>query len=132
MKKLVLAELLQYFDEDELIQIVTDGHDWEDAYELCVDSDLLKPFRGYIVLAMRSEESYRDKSPVLRVLIEKGDYHDRLEKKADFSEVLGGGLRVCGDACNCLWRHTGISGTDHSYYHGWCGGAGIHYSRRAC
>lgn len=109
MKKLLLEDLLQYFDGDELIQIVTNGHDWDEAYELYKGSDLVKPFRGYIVLDMRCEESYRDKSPVLRVLIEKGDSYDRLERMGESGvdpcnqDICRSGTCLHRHGCDCPW-----------------------------
>ena len=82
MNKLTLAQILQYYEKDgtELIQIVLPGDDWEDFHEFYVCSGLVKPFLSYVVLEMRCEKSNRDNSPVLRVLIEKGENHDRLER----------------------------------------------------
>ena len=132
--KVTLEQITQYYDEEsnDQIQIVLGNAEWDDAYELPVNSELLKPFLNYIVTDMRCEESYLNKKPVLRVALEKGENHDRLEKKADESEILGGCLRVCGDAGHRFWRHEGNGCADYRYHYGWCGCAGLHYRRRAC
>lgn len=69
-----LARLLLYYDwkQDPIdrIQIVTGDHDWDEADEINVDSELLTPFYDWEITDMRCELSFIDKSPVLRALIE--------------------------------------------------------------
>lgn len=73
MGKIMLKDLLQYIeDEDEpanRIQIVTGGQEWDSADELGADSELLAPFKEWVVLWMRSEESYKDRIPIIRAFI---------------------------------------------------------------
>ena len=79
MKKVTLSQILQYLvigEDRGLIQIVTKEHDWDDAYELTADCELLKPFYGYTVTDMSCEQSYMDGNPVIRVGIEKGDQYE--------------------------------------------------------
>ena len=79
MGKITLAQILQYltFDDDRgLIQIVMSDHDWDDAYEVTADCELLEPFFDYIVTDMSCELSYMDGNPVIRVGIEKGDQYE--------------------------------------------------------
>ena len=76
MGKITLAQILQYltFDDDRgLIQIVMSDHDWDDAYEVTADCELLEPFYDYIVTDLRSEEAFIDCKPVIRVGIEKNN-----------------------------------------------------------
>lgn len=79
MGKVTLKQILQYlvFGEDRgLIQVVTKERDWDDAYELTADCELLEPFFDYIVTDMSCELSYMDGNPVIRVGIEKGDQYE--------------------------------------------------------
>ena len=74
MKKVTFGQILQYltFDDDRgLVQIVMPDHDWDDAYELTADCELLEPFYDYIVTDMRGEIAFADGEPVIRVGIEK-------------------------------------------------------------
>lgn len=73
MKKITLGQLLQYFEPFEKIQIMTYGHDWDEAVEVRVGDHLLAPLHDYIVTAMGYEESYKDGSPILRVSVKKGE-----------------------------------------------------------
>ena len=111
MKKITLAQLLQYYDMDEdaveLIQIVIGNHDWEDAHELYADSELLKPFYEYTVTALRCEESYDEGRPVLRVAIEKGEINHENEQSS---------VRYSQGNCPCVVARShhsvGCSGQD--------------------
>lgn len=133
MRNITLEELLQYYDDEtDLIQIVLTGHDWDDAYELMVSSELLKPFVRYIVTDMRCEESYMNKTPVLRVGIEKGDNNDRLEKEAHFPEILGGCLQFRCYAGNCSGCNRTGCRSDHRADYGWGNSDSLYYRRRAC
>ena len=71
MDKIRLWQLLQYYDMNESpgnrIQVVSLDHEWGDADELFVDSEILEPFYDYIVADLRCEKSFIDGSPVLRV-----------------------------------------------------------------
>ena len=71
--KVTLEQLLQYFDKgeefDNRIQIVTDGCDWQNASEVWVGSELLKPFMKRLVSDMSCELS-KGKA-VLRIAIDK-------------------------------------------------------------
>ena len=73
MRKITFGELLQYFDPYDRIQLMTYGHDWEEAVEVRVGDHLLAPFNDYLVTDMGYEESYKDKSPILRVSVKKGE-----------------------------------------------------------
>jgi len=76
MSKVTLEQILQYLqseDESLLIQVVTSGHDWDDAYEVTADCDLLKPFYDYIVTDLRGDLSYMDGEPIIKVGIEKNN-----------------------------------------------------------
>ena len=123
MDKITLGQLLQYYDMQrdvrELVQVVFNGQEWDDAEELYADSEFLKPLYGYTVIALRCEQSYELCLPVLRVMIEKGEKENgyRLEKKADFPEVLGGGLQLCCNADCCPgWHGTGGRTGDRADY----------------
>lgn len=133
--KIRLKDLIQYYDMDgeyaDSIQIVMEGCDWDEAYELMVDSDLLKPYMEYVVTDMRIEESCR-RVPVLRVGIKKGENYDRLEKETDFQEVLGGDLQLCGNACSCVRSIRWNCGKDYCPDHGWGFGDCLYHRRRAC
>ena len=88
MGKITLAQILQYltFDDDRgLIQIVMSDHDWDDAYELTADCELLKPFYNYIVTDMSCELSFMDGDPVIRVGIEKGDQNEEVLRIDDYA-----------------------------------------------
>lgn len=137
MNKITLGQLMQYYDtaQDvrELVQVVFEGQDWDEAEELYADSEFLKPLYGYTVTALRCEESYEEGLPVLRVMIEKGEneYGYRLEKKADLPEVLGSGLQLCCNADYCPGRHgAGRRSGDRAYY-GRGNGYRLYHQRRA-
>lgn len=70
-----LVKILLFYDLEQdpvdRIQVVTGDRDWDQADELLVNSDLLIPFYLWEVTEMRSERSFIDGSPVIRVLIEK-------------------------------------------------------------
>lgn len=70
MKRITFGQLLQYSDPVDRVQVVSGDQDWEEADELNVKSELLKPFGNYVVLFMRLEETVSGK-PVIRVAIEK-------------------------------------------------------------
>lgn len=120
--KIQLADLIQYYDqEDDKIQIVFSGHEWDDSYEMFVNSELLKPYTGYTITDMRIERSCTG-DPVIRVAIKKGDYYDRLEAETHKQEVLGGCGAVCYWNDYCVRRHTGNSRTGYGtdYVRGGC------------
>ena len=75
MYKITLGQLLQYFDDEqtpaERIQIVTGDHDWDEADELFVDSELITPFIDWTVESMFFEKSFYDGKPLIRVAIEE-------------------------------------------------------------
>ena len=74
MKNITLGQILNLLNANEgreLIQIVTNGHDWDDPYEMVADCDLLEPFYNYAVTDLSVEMAYLDGAPVLRVGIEK-------------------------------------------------------------
>ena len=75
MEKIILKQLLQYYDLSlepaDRIQIVTDGQDWDDADELSVNSDLLKPFSDWTVADMSCEKAFSDERPIIRVSIKE-------------------------------------------------------------
>ena len=76
MKNITLVQLLNLLNANEsreLIQIVTNGHDWDDPYELVADCDLLEPFYNYAVTDLSVEMAYLDGDPVIRVGIEKNN-----------------------------------------------------------
>ena len=70
-----LVKLLLFYDLEaypiDRIQVVTGDRDWDQADELLVNSDLLITFYLWEVTEMRSERSFIDGSPVIRVLIEE-------------------------------------------------------------
>ena len=74
MRKIMLGQILQYFDQlqdpVDRIQIVTTSQDWDNADEVSIDSDLLIPFGTWIVTELRYELSYYNKKPLVRVSIE--------------------------------------------------------------
>lgn len=74
MDKITLEQLLQYFEmEDDpvdKVQIVTENQEWDYADELYGNSELLKPFRNWIITDIRCEESYESKKPILRIVIQ--------------------------------------------------------------
>lgn len=73
--EITLGQLLQYYDDEqafvERIQIVTEDHDWNDADELFVGSDLLSSFTDWIVYCMFCEKSFYNGTPIIRVGIRK-------------------------------------------------------------
>ena len=75
MNRITLSQLLEYFNYDEMIpnriQVVTSDKDWHEADELYVDSELLDPFLDYTIMHMGFEQSYEDRSPILRVSINR-------------------------------------------------------------
>lgn len=76
MERVTLEQILQYLKNDEereIIQIVTENNDWDDAYEVTADCELLKPFYDYTVTDLRSDLSYMDGEPVIKVGIEKNN-----------------------------------------------------------
>lgn len=76
MERIKLWQILQYLtmaDRTELIQIVTNDNDWDDAHELSADCELLEPFYDYLVTDMSFELSYMSGEPVIRVGIEKNN-----------------------------------------------------------
>ena len=132
MNKVTLGQILQYLDQETGIIQIVDGGEWDIYQEMEVNSDLLKPVKDYLVIALRCEVSNDECLPVIRVQIEKGEnYGYRLEKEADLPEVLGGCVRVRCDADYRFRRHTGNGGADHGDHYGWSICAGLHYRRRA-
>ena len=70
MKRITFGQLLQYSDPVDRVQVVSGEQDWEEADELNVKSELLKPFSDYVVQFMRLEKTVGG-NPVIRVAIEK-------------------------------------------------------------
>ena len=75
LRNITLKQLLAYFDPErkpvDRVQVVSWKQEWEQADELSVNSDLLDPIRDCQVMAMECTESYIDKKPVLKVLIDR-------------------------------------------------------------
>lgn len=73
MELIRLSQLIQYYDSQgdpiDRIQIVSGEHELEDADEMTIDSEFLKPFMNWIVTELMCVMSYRDQMPVLRVAI---------------------------------------------------------------
>ena len=65
---------MQYFDmEDDpvdKIQIVATNQEWDYADELYGNSELLQPFWNWVITDIRCEESYENKRPILRIIIQ--------------------------------------------------------------
>jgi len=70
MKRITLAQILQYLSGETPIQVQIDGQDVPE--EFLADSVFLKPFHDYEVTNIESAESFIDDFYVLRVSI-KGD-----------------------------------------------------------
>ena len=133
MQKITLGQILQYYDEgeNELIHVVTEDRDWDEPNEVYADSEFLKPFRDYIVVGLRAEWAFRADSPVIRVMIEKGDNNGRLEEKADKQEVLGGGMCAGNEPDHCIRWDTGNGGSGDGFDYGWSGGYSLYHWRGA-
>lgn len=71
MDKITLNQLLQYFDTDaNRIQIVPRDHYWDSADELSMDSELLEPFKDWLITYISYELAFSDGKPIVRVSIE--------------------------------------------------------------
>ena len=83
--KMILASLLLYYDWKQepidRIQIVTPDHDWNDADEVKVNSDLLSPFLEWEITDLRCEYSFIDRTPILRVLIQQTEQTEAITRK---------------------------------------------------
>jgi len=74
MERVKLGQIIQYLtmdDRREMIQIVTQDNDWDDAHELSADCELLEPFYDYVVTDMSFESSFMSGEPIIRVGIGK-------------------------------------------------------------
>lgn len=70
MKKITLAQLLQYLESDRNIQIVLSNKAWDDAEEIRAGSELLQPYWDCEVEDIGGEESFQDKGEfVLRISV---------------------------------------------------------------
>ena len=82
---MILASLLLYYDWKQepidRIQIVTPDHDWNDADEVNVNSDLLSPFLEWEITDLRCEYSFIDRTPILRVLIQQTEQPEPITRE---------------------------------------------------
>ena len=67
MKRITLAQILQYLSDDTPIQVQIEGQ--EVPEEFLADSVFLKPFHEYEVTGIEGTESFIDDFHILRVTI---------------------------------------------------------------